>query len=285
MAPLIIQIRMVDAPRVLRVSAPPILHRRQRGARPDGMWARAQTQTGRDGAGLAGTASNTRLVCAQNGELAAEELKRCVRDLGMAGVQIGSHVNDWNLSAKQLEPLFAVRPAVSPPPSPKLLSSSRTSKLLSMSTCLRASVSGFVRVSSACALFVSRRPSRSARLCSCTRGTWRARARRASSGSRGSWACRPRPQWRSRVSRSAACSRDTRASASASHTVPPFASVPLPSLPPPLPSTLPLPLPRGSFSTARSFFHANSNLISAPTRSVPSRSVSFAQIPSLLECI
>ena len=29
--------------------------------------------------------------------LAVRELERCVRTLGFAGVQIGSHVNDWNL--------------------------------------------------------------------------------------------------------------------------------------------------------------------------------------------
>lgn len=41
----------------------------------------------------------------QSPELAVKELERCVKDLGMRGVQIGSHVNDWNLD----EPaLFAV---------------------------------------------------------------------------------------------------------------------------------------------------------------------------------
>ena len=32
-------------------------------------------------------------------ELAVQELKRCVQQLGFPGVQIGSHVNDWNLDA------------------------------------------------------------------------------------------------------------------------------------------------------------------------------------------
>jgi len=39
-------------------------------------------------------------------ELAVKELERCVRDLGMAGAQIGSHVNDWNLSDPALFPVF-----------------------------------------------------------------------------------------------------------------------------------------------------------------------------------
>jgi aminocarboxymuconate-semialdehyde decarboxylase len=32
-------------------------------------------------------------------ELAAQELRRCISELGLKGVQIGSHVNDWNLDA------------------------------------------------------------------------------------------------------------------------------------------------------------------------------------------
>lgn len=39
-------------------------------------------------------------------ELAVRELERCVRDLGLAGVQIGSHVNDWNLDEPRLFPVF-----------------------------------------------------------------------------------------------------------------------------------------------------------------------------------
>ncbi|HZX43637.1 MAG TPA: amidohydrolase family protein, partial [Myxococcaceae bacterium] len=39
--------------------------------------------------------------------LAARELERCVRSLGLAGVQIGSHVNDWNLSDPALFEVFA----------------------------------------------------------------------------------------------------------------------------------------------------------------------------------
>jgi len=30
--------------------------------------------------------------------LAVRELERCIKTLGLAGVQIGTHVNDWNLS-------------------------------------------------------------------------------------------------------------------------------------------------------------------------------------------
>jgi aminocarboxymuconate-semialdehyde decarboxylase len=39
-------------------------------------------------------------------DLAVPELERCVRDLGLAGVQIGTHVNDWNLDQPDLFPVF-----------------------------------------------------------------------------------------------------------------------------------------------------------------------------------
>jgi aminocarboxymuconate-semialdehyde decarboxylase len=39
-------------------------------------------------------------------ELAIKELERCIKDLGFVGVQIGSHVNDWNLSDPSLFPIF-----------------------------------------------------------------------------------------------------------------------------------------------------------------------------------
>jgi aminocarboxymuconate-semialdehyde decarboxylase len=39
--------------------------------------------------------------------LATRELERCVQDLGLAGVQIGTHVNEWNLDAPELFPFFA----------------------------------------------------------------------------------------------------------------------------------------------------------------------------------
>mmetsp|Transcript_13907 Transcript_13907/g.15359 ORF Transcript_13907/g.15359 Transcript_13907/m.15359 type:complete len:362 (+) Transcript_13907:1-1086(+) len=39
-------------------------------------------------------------------DLAVKELRRCVNELGLAGVQIGSHVNKWNLNAPELFPIF-----------------------------------------------------------------------------------------------------------------------------------------------------------------------------------
>lgn len=38
-------------------------------------------------------------------DLAIKELERCMK-IGLQGVQIGSHVNDWNLSAPELFPVF-----------------------------------------------------------------------------------------------------------------------------------------------------------------------------------
>lgn len=38
-------------------------------------------------------------------ELAIKELERCMKT-GLAGIQIGSHVNDWNLNAPELFPVF-----------------------------------------------------------------------------------------------------------------------------------------------------------------------------------
>jgi aminocarboxymuconate-semialdehyde decarboxylase len=40
-------------------------------------------------------------------DLAVRELERCIRELGLPGVEIGSHVNDWNLDAEELFPVFA----------------------------------------------------------------------------------------------------------------------------------------------------------------------------------
>ncbi|MGP1309327.1 MAG: amidohydrolase family protein [Phycisphaerales bacterium] len=39
-------------------------------------------------------------------DLACEELERCVKDLGLHGVQIGTHVNGWNLDDEKLFPVF-----------------------------------------------------------------------------------------------------------------------------------------------------------------------------------
>jgi aminocarboxymuconate-semialdehyde decarboxylase len=43
----------------------------------------------------------------QSPELAVRELERCMRSLGLAGVQIGSHINEWNLSDESLIPVFS----------------------------------------------------------------------------------------------------------------------------------------------------------------------------------
>ena len=42
----------------------------------------------------------------QDPVLAIQEMERCVHELGLAGVEIGSHVNDWNLNAEELFPFF-----------------------------------------------------------------------------------------------------------------------------------------------------------------------------------
>lgn len=42
----------------------------------------------------------------QSPKLATLELERCVKTLRLSGVQIGSHVNDWNLSDAELFPIF-----------------------------------------------------------------------------------------------------------------------------------------------------------------------------------
>ncbi len=42
----------------------------------------------------------------QDPDLAIRELERCVKDLHLAGVQIGTHVNDWNLNEAPLFPVF-----------------------------------------------------------------------------------------------------------------------------------------------------------------------------------
>jgi aminocarboxymuconate-semialdehyde decarboxylase len=42
----------------------------------------------------------------QDPQLAIQEMERCIKELGFAGVEIGSHVNDWNLNAPELFPFF-----------------------------------------------------------------------------------------------------------------------------------------------------------------------------------
>lgn len=39
-------------------------------------------------------------------DLAIQELERCVKDIGLAGIQIGSHINDWNLDQPELFAVF-----------------------------------------------------------------------------------------------------------------------------------------------------------------------------------
>ena len=39
-------------------------------------------------------------------DLAIKEMLRCRNELGFPGVQIGSHVNEWNLDAPELEPFW-----------------------------------------------------------------------------------------------------------------------------------------------------------------------------------
>lgn len=39
-------------------------------------------------------------------ELAVEELRRCMNELGMAGVEIGSHINEWKLSDERFFPIY-----------------------------------------------------------------------------------------------------------------------------------------------------------------------------------
>jgi aminocarboxymuconate-semialdehyde decarboxylase len=39
-------------------------------------------------------------------ELAVQELYRCVNELGLKGIQIGSHINEWNLDEPALDPIW-----------------------------------------------------------------------------------------------------------------------------------------------------------------------------------
>jgi aminocarboxymuconate-semialdehyde decarboxylase len=42
----------------------------------------------------------------QSPEVAILEMERCITRLGLAGIEIGSHINDWNLSDEKLFPFF-----------------------------------------------------------------------------------------------------------------------------------------------------------------------------------
>jgi aminocarboxymuconate-semialdehyde decarboxylase len=45
-------------------------------------------------------------------DLAVREMERCVRELGLCGVEIGSHANDWNLNHPSLFPVFEAAQAL-----------------------------------------------------------------------------------------------------------------------------------------------------------------------------
>jgi aminocarboxymuconate-semialdehyde decarboxylase len=45
-------------------------------------------------------------------DLAVKELERCMRDLGLRGVQIGTHVNEWDLDHAALYPVFEAAAAL-----------------------------------------------------------------------------------------------------------------------------------------------------------------------------
>ena len=62
-------------------------------------WPRSAARYPRHYAGI-GT------VPLQSPRLAIQELERCIDQLGLQGVQIGSHVNDWNLDAPELFAFF-----------------------------------------------------------------------------------------------------------------------------------------------------------------------------------
>ncbi len=42
----------------------------------------------------------------QDPDLAIQELERCINDLGLAGIEIGTHVNKWNLNAPEIMRVF-----------------------------------------------------------------------------------------------------------------------------------------------------------------------------------
>lgn len=42
----------------------------------------------------------------QDPDLAIREMERCMKDLGLSGIEIGTHVNDWNLSDPLIFPFF-----------------------------------------------------------------------------------------------------------------------------------------------------------------------------------
>lgn len=65
---------------------------------------------------LYGYTTSVQYICLPTCQQQAGELRRCITELGFAGVEIGSHVNDWNLDAKELEPFWTVCGLIPPPP-------------------------------------------------------------------------------------------------------------------------------------------------------------------------
>lgn len=42
----------------------------------------------------------------QSPDLAVREMERCIRELNLSGIEIGSHINDWNLDNENLFPVY-----------------------------------------------------------------------------------------------------------------------------------------------------------------------------------
>ncbi|MFN8333168.1 MAG: amidohydrolase family protein [Saprospiraceae bacterium] len=42
----------------------------------------------------------------QDPQLAIREMDRCMNELGLAGIEIGSHINDWNLNDPALDEFY-----------------------------------------------------------------------------------------------------------------------------------------------------------------------------------
>lgn len=48
----------------------------------------------------------------QSPDLAIKEMTRCIKDLGLSGIEIGTHINDWNLNNPNLFPFFQAAEAL-----------------------------------------------------------------------------------------------------------------------------------------------------------------------------
>lgn len=51
---------------------------------------------------------STHRLLQQNPAMAVQELRRCMNELGLKGVQIGSHINEWNLDVPELQEFWSV---------------------------------------------------------------------------------------------------------------------------------------------------------------------------------